>query len=333
MAIMAHWTFYIIIFITSLVATYMIRRWLIRRSILDVPNERSSHLIPTPRGGGIAVTAVWFGGLVVLKYLNIISPQLFYALIGGVLLAVVGLVDDVVGIKPVIRLISQFVCISLAVYFLSDIGRLDFFLVEITQNWILYPVFILGGIWFINLYNFLDGIDAYAATETIMVAAGMYIVTGSEILLLLIFSVAGFLIWNWPKAKIFMGDIGSTQLGYILVVLGLYFHNTHELDIIYWLILTSLFWMDASMTLVRRLLNREKLSKAHKNHGYQRIVQYGYSHQKVVIISLLINAFFIFLMYGSLRFNLPPVYLLIFVMLFNYLLQKTIDRLKAYPYH
>jgi UDP-N-acetylmuramyl pentapeptide phosphotransferase/UDP-N-acetylglucosamine-1-phosphate transferase len=147
----------------------------------------------------------------------------------------------------------------------------------------------IGIIWFINLYNFLDGIDAYASQEAILVTVGMLIISGSSFLGLLIAAVAGFLVWNWPKAKIFMGDVGSTQLGFILIVLGIYFHNSLELNMVNWLILTSLFWFDATYTLFRRWKNKEQLSKAHRKHGYQRLTRAGWSHLKVDIYAIIIN--------------------------------------------
>jgi Fuc2NAc and GlcNAc transferase len=110
-----------------------------------------------------------------------------------------------------------------------------------------------------------------------------------DVFLILIFSVGGFLFWNWPKARIFMGDAGSITLGFILIVFGIYFHNNGSFHFVFWLILTALFWFDATITLLRRIMNREKLSQAHKKHMYQRAIRGGFSHLTTLISGFGIN--------------------------------------------
>jgi Fuc2NAc and GlcNAc transferase len=145
------------------------------------------------------------------------------------------------------------------------------------------------------------------------------------ITILLIVCVAGFLCWNWPKAKIFMGDVGSTQLGFILVILGIYFHNTLEFSILNWIMLTSPFWFDATLTLLRRIRNHERLSEAHRKHAYQRIVQAGFSHEKVNISLILINLFTITLItfYRTVKILQIPMFVL--SLLVFYFITKAID--------
>jgi UDP-N-acetylmuramyl pentapeptide phosphotransferase/UDP-N-acetylglucosamine-1-phosphate transferase len=289
----------IFVLIISFTATLIVRKIALRRNLLDIPNYRSSHTQPTPRGGGIAILIAWYFGLFWLQYFKLIETNLFLALISGFILALVSLMDDIFTIKPWIRILFQLLSVLSGIYFIGGMKILflnDFkFIVPFALN----LIFVIGAIWYINLYNFLDGIDGYASTEAISIAAGMYMITGNPVLLLLIFSVLGFLIWNWPRAMIFMGDIGSTQLGYIFVILGIYFNNNVELNVIGLLILTSLFWFDATLTLYRRWKNNEKLSQAHKKHAYQRIVQFGFSHQKTIIISVFVNLIFIGLLYLS----------------------------------
>jgi UDP-N-acetylmuramyl pentapeptide phosphotransferase/UDP-N-acetylglucosamine-1-phosphate transferase len=285
--------------IISYTATLVVRRIALHKKLLDIPNLRSSHVQPTPRGGGIAILMAWYFGLFWLKYFKLIEPNLFFALISGFILASVSFIDDIFTLKPWIRILFQLLTVLSGLYFIGGLKILyvnDFtFIVPFFLNIIV----ILSSIWFINLYNFLDGIDGYASVEAILIAVGMYIITGNPILLLLIFSVLGFLVWNWPRAKIFMGDIGSTQLGYILIILGIHFNNLMEINVIGLLLLSSLFWFDATLTLFRRWKNNEKLSQAHKKHYYQRIVQYGFSHRKTVLYSIVINIFLIGLVFLS----------------------------------
>ena len=315
----------ILALIISYSATLVVRRIALQKKLLDIPNPRSSHTQPTPRGGGIAILIAWYFGLFWLYYLKLIEPHLFFALVSGFILAFVSFMDDIFTLKPWIRILFQLLTVLSGLYFISGLKILylnDFtFVVPLALNIIIT----LGAIWYINLYNFLDGIDGYASVEAISIAIGMYIIIGNPVLLLLIFSVLGFLIWNWPRAKIFMGDIGSTQLGYIFVILGIYFNNKMELNIIGLLILTSLFWFDATLTLYRRWKNNEKLSHAHKKHGYQRIVQFGFSHQKTIIISIFVNLIFISLIYLSERCKISYLITLPGCLIINAVIIKMVD--------
>jgi len=154
----------------------------------------------------------------------------------------------------------------------------------------------------------------------------MFLIVNNPIFLLLVFTILGFLIWNWPKAKIFMGDTGSTQLGYVLIILGIYFNNSLQINFTGWLILTSLFWFDATLTLYYRWRNKEKLSQAHRKHYYQRIVQYGYSHQKVVVISIIINMVFISLVILSEKGHISYLITFPICILINVVLAHLIDK-------
>jgi len=315
----------LIILILSFAGTYIIIKVAIKRNIFDIPNIRSSHTIPTPRGGGLAIVLSWYVGLFGLKYFNLIESNLFYALLSGSVLAFVSFLDDLFSIKPWIRILFQLLTVTIGIYFLNGFTTLYLNNFVITIPIILSVIVVIGAIWFINLYNFLDGIDGYASIEAISIALGMFVITKNPIFLLLIFAVLGFLIWNWPKAKIFMGDIGSTQLGYIFVILGVYFNNNHEFNIFGWLILTSLFWVDASLTLLRRWRNKEKLSTAHKKHAYQRIVQFGFSHRKTILISIFVNLLFIILVVLSEKGLIPYFVTFPLCLLINYFLIKQID--------
>lgn len=315
----------LLILILSFTGTFIIIKVAVKKNILDIPNVRSSHSTPTPRGGGIAIVLSWYLGLFGLKLLDLIESHLFYALLSGFLLAFISLLDDLYSIKPWIRILFQTLTVIIGMFLINGFTILYLNDLVITYPILLSIIAIIGAIWFINLYNFMDGIDGYASVEAIVISLGLLIITRNPIFLLLIFAVLGFLIWNWPKAKIFMGDIGSTQLGYILVILGIYFNNNHEFNIFGWLILTSLFWFDASLTLFRRWRNNEKMSQAHKKHAYQRIVQSGFSHQKTILYAVLINLIFIVFVFLSEKAIIPYLVSFTLCLTINYILIIYID--------
>ena len=301
-------------------------RFAVRNKMTVIPNERSLHDLPTPKGGGIAIVLTWYTGITILFLCGIIERNLFFALLSGIFLAIVSLIDDLNGLKPVIRLIIQFLTAILAFFFLGGLRPLIMPLINFNYDFLVYPAAIFGMVWFINLFNFMDGVDGFASTEAIIICSVLFIVSGNLINLLLISCVFGFLFWNWPKAKIFMGDVGSTQLGFILVVLGIYFHNIYKFSILNWIMLSSPFWFDATLTLYRRWRNGEKLSEAHRKHVYQRIVQSGFSHLKVNIYLIAVNCFVVLmiLIYREFKFLQLPLFFL--TLLLYYRITRIVDK-------
>lgn len=273
----------------SVLLTWVLKFYLIKKNILDNPNNRSSHTVPTPRGGGIAIVIVWFIGLIYLFYNNQIPTNLFFALISGLILVVVGILDDIFDLKPKIRIIAQFTTVALALFFLKGLQSFHLGFYNFQFEWILTILAFIGIVWFINLYNFLDGIDGYAGLQAIFISMSLFYFTSSSFYILLAGACLGFLILNWQPAKIFMGDVGSTLLGFNFAIFAIYEQNNSNISLIVFLILTSLFWFDATFTLFRRFRNKEKLSVAHRKHAYQRIVQSGFSHQKTTLYALILN--------------------------------------------
>jgi UDP-N-acetylmuramyl pentapeptide phosphotransferase/UDP-N-acetylglucosamine-1-phosphate transferase len=312
--------------VCSFLFTYLIIRFALRNKIVSIPNERSLHSTPIPVGGGLAIVVTWYIGITILFFLGIIEQRLYFALISGFILAIISFIDDIIGLKPVIRLCFHFITAILAFILLGGLRQLIIPGLEFNYNFLIYPLAVIGIVWFINLFNFMDGVDGFASLEAVTICLVIFILSGSTINLLLIACVSGFLIWNWPKAKIFMGDVGSTQLGFILVVLGIYFHNIYQFSILNWIMLSSPFWFDATLTLYRRWRNGEKLGEAHRKHAYQRIVQSGFSHLKVNISLLVINAFVVvmILIYREIKFLQIPLFLL--TLIFFYLITKQVDR-------
>ena len=280
---------YILLFLLSLALTYVIKNYAIKNSLLAEINERSSHTIPTPHGGGIAIAITWFVGLSYLFFINEINNSLYYALMVGVIISVVSYVDDLFDLSAKVRLTIQTLVAILGLYFLGGFEKLDLFIFSIENQFAtnIFAFFMI--IWFINLYNFLDGIDGYAASEAIFLGIAGFILFGGDHFLVLIAATLGFLFWNWHKAKIFMGDVGSTLLGYNVAIFTIYYANQEATNFWLWIILFGVFWFDATLTLFRRYRNGEKLSQAHKKHAYQRLNQSGWAHDKVVIYSIFVN--------------------------------------------
>jgi UDP-N-acetylmuramyl pentapeptide phosphotransferase/UDP-N-acetylglucosamine-1-phosphate transferase len=310
----------------SFLLTYLIRRIALKNKIVSIPNERSLHVNPTPVGGGLAIVITWYIGITILFFNGVIENTLYFALLSGGILAIISFIDDIIGLKPVVRLCFHFITAIIAFIFLHGLRPLIIPGVEFNYNFLIYPLAIIGIVWFINLFNFMDGVDGFAALEATTICLVIYLLSGNVINLLLIACISGFLFWNLPKAKIFMGDVGSTQLGFVLIVLGIYFHNTFQFSILNWIMLSSPFWFDATLTLYRRWRKGENLSQAHRKHAYQRIVQYGFSHMKVNLWLLFINLFVVvmILIYREIKFLQAPLFVL--TLLFFYLITKQVDR-------
>ena len=312
---------YFTLFIISAVLTYVIKVLALKKSMMDIPNERSSHTIPTPRGGGAAIIMVFYMG--VFYFRDSIDAQLFYALLCGLPIAFIGLIDDMVTLSSKIRFLVQSISACMALYFLGGVTHIDFILFEL-QGWWLNIIAFFAMVWLTNLYNFLDGIDGYAGSEAVMVGLGLFLLFHSPLGLVIVAASLGFLIFNWHQASIFMGDIGSTTLGFIFAIFV--FYDTGHGSIYVWLVLLSLFWFDATLTLIRRYLNGERISQAHKKHAYQRLVQSGWGHDKVVRAALLFNFAFLGLLYYGV--NVLVIFVLNIISLF--IIVKFIDSRRSF---
>lgn len=299
---------------------------MIKRALLATVNERSSHTVPTPHGGGIAIVVTWFMGLIYLHINEQIDTTLFYALAIGFIISIVSFFDDIFELSAKFRLMFQSIVALMAIQILGGLDSIDFGLFSI-ENQIITNIFaFLMIIWFINLYNFLDGINGYAGSQAIFLALAGFIFFGGNHFLVLAVAVLGFLFWNYNKAKIFMGDVGSTLLGYNVAIFTIYYANQEPANFWIWIILFGLFWFDATLTLVRRKRNGEKLSKAHKKHAYQRLTQAGWSHFKVTNYSIIINVLLFCLVYFIT--NIFMAFILAIMLLLSTML--FIDKKKAF---
>lgn len=283
---------YIVLFLISFILTYFIKEYAIKKSLVAHVNERSSHTVATPHGGGIAIALTWFAGLSYCFFMQLIDSQLFFALIAGTIIALVSFFDDIYDLSPKLRILTQSLTALLGLYYLGGFESLNLFFFEVQNPFVTNIFAFLLIVWFINLYNFLDGINGYAGSEAVFLALSGFILFGGEHFLVLAVSVLGFLFWNYNNAKIFMGDVGSTLLGYNVAIFTLYYANIESDNLWIWVVLFGVFWFDATMTLIRRKINEEKLSQPHKKHAYQRLTQAGWSHFKVTNFMLFLNGLF-----------------------------------------
>lgn len=284
----------------SAVLTGALLRATRRLGMLDEPNERSSHSMPTPRGGGLAIVLVTTAALFVLERLGLASAEVVRALSwGGLAIAGVGLWDDRKSVAPVIRLAVQFAAAIWAVRCLGGLPALQIGVKAVPLGWMGDLLAVLGIVWTVNLFNFMDGIDGIAGTEAVFVstaaAALILLVQGQLCAPALVFAAAcaGFLVWNWPPAKIFLGDVGSGYLGFVIVVLAIANTRLAPASAWTWLILGGAFFIDATVTVVRRLKSGQRVHEAHRTHAYQRLARRWASHRKVTLLLLGVNVFWL----------------------------------------
>lgn len=278
--------------------TGWVRTRAIRRGILDVPNARSSHTIPTPRGGGLAIAATCLVGLVALAVADQVSGRLLGAFgIGGMLVALVGYLDDTRGMGRRVRLFAHFIAAASLLLFLSREPAADF-TIGLLPLWASAVVLALGVMWSINLFNFMDGIDGLAASQALFVttaAAALAAWTQPWLMLAVVTAAAsfGFLLWNWPPARIFMGDVGSGFLGFWLGALAVTMHAHDVLPIWTFVILHSVFIADATATLLCRMYLRQRWRDPHRTHAYQQLAVRWRSHLPVTMLGWLVNLMFV----------------------------------------
>lgn len=288
-------------FVSALALSYAGTRFLLdrkpARGFVDVPNERSSHSRPKPRFGGVAIVGAFFATFawvaIVFPPLRVLAPLAA----GSAILFAAGVLDDWRGLGVGARLLVQ--CVAAGVALISGnvlndvtlpvIGTVEF-------GWFAYPLSLLFIVASINFYNFIDGIDGLAAGGA-FIAAGVWALVASSVgqpaialvCVIAAGSALGFLQFNFPPSKLFMGDSGSTFFGYCFAYLAIAGSNAAPaIPILVPLLLLSSLYLDAALTIVRRLARGEKVFQPHRTHYYQRLLQLGFNHKQVTLLEYLV---------------------------------------------
>jgi UDP-N-acetylmuramyl pentapeptide phosphotransferase/UDP-N-acetylglucosamine-1-phosphate transferase len=285
--------FFIFVFTTilSYLSVYLIRRYAEKRQLLDHPNDRSSHKVPTPLGAGLAIVLLVAGAGLLAALETGLSRGLIYV-IGGLIIAWLGWRDDLHSLSPFIRFVVQGIVAASSIY---GLGYFKVVTIPLFGELQLGVVgIIITFLWIIgltNAYNFMDGIDGMAGGVALSAGLGwmwlastMHNAFAFWVALAITAGSLAFLGHNWSPAKIFMGDVGSTFLGYSFAVLPL-IASTHGGDAL--MLGTLLMWtiiMDAGVTFIGRLIKRENVFAAHRSHLYQRLVVAGYKHETISLL-------------------------------------------------
>lgn len=282
-----------VVAVLSLSVTGLVRWLALANNVVDSPNERSSHLYDTPTGGGLGIALSFLVGLLAFWYTGDVSERdlMVLAPAGGAL-AIIGFWDDLSPVSPLLRLFVQFLCAFgvLVGYGMPDPESTS----SIFHSLLLVPG-LLGLVWLVNLYNFMDGIDGIASLEAISVVLGWALIAfvfqrGDWLIpLLLASTVAGFLFWNFPPAKIFMGDAGSVFLGLVIGAMAVQSSVSNLNNLYVWGVLLGVFIVDASITIITRVLRGENPLRPHRSHAYQIAAQLWGSHKRVTLVTVGIN--------------------------------------------
>ena len=288
------------LFIASFLLTGAVRRFALRGDMLDVPVSRSLHEEAKPVGGGIVIALLFLAYAGACHLQGSIPLREFLALAGGALVALVGLLDDLRNLSLAWRLPAQFAAAIWAIVWLGDMPPIDFFFFTLGESLLLDALAVLALVWLLNLYNFMDGIDGLAASELVFVNVLCFLIAVAvDDATLGLFSAGlgaaalGFLAWNWPPARIFMGDAGSNFIGYSLGVLALLSMLHGGMTVWTWLLLLGVFVSDATVTLFRRIAGGHKWYEGHCCHAYQHAVQRLGDHRRVTLAILALNCFWL----------------------------------------
>lgn len=289
----AAWIFAIVAaFVVSAVATRFSIVYAHRRRLIDEPGARRSHAEPTPRGGGIGIViAVLACACLPVAIASRVAPAPTALVIAVILVAAVGWIDDHRGLSARWRFLAH--CVAAAILLsplmlaLSQIA--DSFPGMAPFAWVILAVALLATVWSINLHNFMDGTDGILAVQAIFVFVALAILcaragstTHAGEIAVFAAATAGFLPFNFPRARIFMGDVGSGVLGLLIAVAVLWQMQVRQIALASGLVLCSAFVIDASCTLVSRMLRGRRWYSAHREHLYQWLARCGGSHARVV---------------------------------------------------
>lgn len=296
------WWYLFVFAVGAYVMTGVIRAYALRQSLMDIPNERSSHSAPTPRGGGLSIVVVFLSGYIILVWANALpaDKNLWNWLSACGLVALLGFIDDHGHVPARWRLLGHFSAAIIALLWLGGLPSLTVFGVVMDLGWLGHIGAAFYLVWLLNLYNFMDGIDGIAGMEAMTVSLSgvmLYWIGGWHDMiwlpLMLAATTLGFMLWNFPKARIFMGDAGSGFVGLGLGLLSLQSAWVDQNLFWAWLILLGSFVVDATLTLIRRLLRRERVYEAHRSHAYQYASRLHGAHPPITWAIGAINLFWL----------------------------------------
>jgi Fuc2NAc and GlcNAc transferase len=315
--------FIIFNFFISGILLKTVYNFLLKKNIIDIPNQRSLHTTPKVRGGGIAILLCYELFVLLFFLFGYITDVLFISQIaGGVILGTVGWIDDRNHV-PVITRIFFHLLSAIILLFLFDC----YTVINILGiNYYVYGfgavIFVFLTIWMINLYNFMDGIDGIAVSQLIMPSIFIIVILGlnhnyevSLLSLIMIASSLFFYKYNWPPSKMFMGDVLSGFIGYYFASLTLYINNVLQLSIFIIPVLMSVFIYDATVTLFKRIIKKEKIWEAHNDHYYQEFAKV-YGHKKVTIAVIIIDFILFIPAYVIFKFPKFDLYIALFTYIF-----------------
>lgn len=292
--------FIIPVFFMSLWLTAAMFNFAQKAQLLAIPTQRSSHTVATPVGGGVAIVFAYILGIALLSAQGQLSVREILALCMSLPVALAGFIDDRSDLNHRLRLLVQALSVIFALLLLGPLPSLNvgsFALGGMVLGGVLAPLCLL---WLTNLYNFMDGIDGLAGSQTAFVSLAAASILASNgdypLSLLSLFVFAGsvaFTVWNWPAARIFMGDVGSGFVGMSLGVMALIAHIHGSMSLWSWFILLAVFVVDATITLLRRVVAGKAWAHAHREHAYQHMANCKNGHKTVALSVLLINTLYL----------------------------------------
>jgi Fuc2NAc and GlcNAc transferase len=284
-------------FAIAALTTGYLRGYAVRNQLIDHPNFRSTHQLPTPRGGGMAIVIGFSLALIAATAIGAITvPHAIGIGCAGGLVALVGFWDDHGHVAARWRLLAHFTAASWLLAWLGPLPHIPLLAMWGAPAPLAYLLAAIFIVWMVNLFNFMDGIDGIASVQALTTSLGFALIcllTGFPELmplhLLLSAAVLGFLVWNWPPARIFMGDVGSGFLGILLAALAFWSGIAEPALFTSWLILSGVFIIDSSFTLLRRILRGDRVYEAHRTHAYQHAARRLGAHGPVTIAVGVIN--------------------------------------------
>ncbi len=285
------------------ILTRGVYRYAIARQVLDYPNSRSAHTQLVPRGGGVAIAATFLGAVITVGAASLLALPVVVGLVGaGLVVMGVGFIDDHRQVPVASRLAVHFLSALWLLYWFGGLPPVALPAGSVDFGWFGFVIGAVGLVWLLNLYNFMDGVDGIAAIEAVTVClAAAYLYSADPRLtgewwlpVMLAMAALGFLPLNWPPARMFMGDAGSGFLGIMLGGLILRAASLVPNALWMWLILLGVFIVDTGVTLVFRLIRRERLHEAHFGHVYQLLARSWGAHRPVTLLVATINVLWLF---------------------------------------